>query len=675
MHKHSIRLAFSLLLSSVVLFLTLAAVQPPRRSWQDFPSSPQPEICARLSAEPHQLGLTTAATTTVLGDPDPSITQTEWYDTCDIHRMEITGMGMGNKTTAINPQTVALTDPVKVSWLWVQVAGRYSNTTHTPESVTFTTDTPESLILNQPASNTSEGYTFETELQPAGQITAFVYNPGDTFKTPRGLVLYAKREVEDRWTSIGKTMNSYIYHNTHTEVLTFPPLIGATDLYITAVVINNQADSNSLILEARAGEGLTQTVPIAGPADGSLLNIIPLTLTNVPANTDQVTLTLHSPTDNDDSPVWVGANVSYRCGADLAVTKTVNDPTPDAEEIITYTVTVVNNGPEDATGVQVRDKLPEGITFITYTATAGTVYSSTTGIWDVGNLLNGASAVLTITARVNSCTNGRTIPNATKILTPGQPDPNLGNNEAGMDITVTSVISCYIYLPIILKTPPCHTETFNNNTPDVDWHIPPPPPGTIRQYINEEYQIFSQTKQGVHWSRSPMGDFTDYIIEVEAHWGNNEYVGMEYGLIFDRSGKNDKTAKMYRFNINTTDKTYVLGRLLNDKWEYDGLPSGFSPDIKNDDPTKDINVLKVIRQGDIVELYINGKYQSSYDDDNKLNNRPARVGVNVVPIKNIRDGDARFDNLKICSYELNYNNPVSTNEAKTSSSGGIAPVP
>ena len=57
--------------------------------------------------------------------------------------------------------------------------------------------------------------------------------------------------------------------------------------------------------------------------------------------------------------------------ADLAVTKTVSDPTPNVGDSITFTVTLTNSGPDAATNVQVTDLLPAGLTFVVGDAQPG----------------------------------------------------------------------------------------------------------------------------------------------------------------------------------------------------------------------------------------------------------------------------------------------------------------
>ena len=84
--------------------------------------------------------------------------------------------------------------------------------------------------------------------------------------------------------------------------------------------------------------------------------------------------------------------------ADIAVTKTVNNPTPDFGGNVIFTVTTTDNGPSNASGVQVTDLLPAGLSFVSAAPSAGTTYTSGTGVWNIGALANGASATLAITA-------------------------------------------------------------------------------------------------------------------------------------------------------------------------------------------------------------------------------------------------------------------------------------
>ena len=250
-------------------------------------------------------------------EPPPPTLETEWHDTCVTHRLQIAGAGLGDAITSVNPRTLDMASPEQTTWLLAQVAGRTTSSNETPERVVFTSDT-QSIAVDSPTKATETGYTFETNLQPSGQITAWVNNTGSDFKTPRGLVVYAKQDTaNERWTSVGKTMNEYVYRNygtgSHAEVLSFEALTGTRDLSITAVVIDNNEDDRPMVVEAMAGS-VTASRAFTGPTEGALLNIVSLTLPQVPTGTDQVTVMLHSPAENGDSLVWVGVNVGYRCG-------------------------------------------------------------------------------------------------------------------------------------------------------------------------------------------------------------------------------------------------------------------------------------------------------------------------------------------------------------------------
>lgn len=85
--------------------------------------------------------------------------------------------------------------------------------------------------------------------------------------------------------------------------------------------------------------------------------------------------------------------------ADLDVTKTVDVASAHIGDPAQFTVTVTNNGPDDATGIEVSDPESAGFSFDMITPSHGT-YSA--GVWSVGHLDVGESASLTIDATLTA---------------------------------------------------------------------------------------------------------------------------------------------------------------------------------------------------------------------------------------------------------------------------------
>ena len=112
--------------------------------------------------------------------------------------------------------------------------------------------------------------------------------------------------------------------------------------------------------------------------------------------------------------------------ADLQVSKTVSDPTPNVGDTVTYTITVTNNGPDTASNVTVQDLLPAGLSFVSATPSQGT-YDSSTGVWNVGTVTTTAAQTLTIQATVDSPS---PLTNTAMIGHHDQYDPDPGNNQA-----------------------------------------------------------------------------------------------------------------------------------------------------------------------------------------------------------------------------------------------------
>ncbi|MCD4527122.1 sortase domain-bontaining protein [Nocardioides sp. cx-173] len=133
------------------------------------------------------------------------------------------------------------------------------------------------------------------------------------------------------------------------------------------------------------------------------------------------------------------AQASIGVNTDIAVAKTVSDPTPSVGDTVTFTVTATNNGPAAATNLLVTDLLPAGrLTFQT-AATSGpqpSTYTAGTGAWSIPALAVGNTVTLTITARVDT---NAVVSNTASLTRLDQLDTNASNNSATVTLNPRSL--------------------------------------------------------------------------------------------------------------------------------------------------------------------------------------------------------------------------------------------
>src|SRR5206468_4081072 len=130
--------------------------------------------------------------------------------------------------------------------------------------------------------------------------------------------------------------------------------------------------------------------------------------------------------------------------ADLQLVQAVINPRPNVGDGATFTIILTNHGPVDATGMQVTDLLPAGLSPFNIVASQG-VYIASTGAWTVGTVTTTAPQSLTIQARVLS-PGPKT--NTAGISQTDQFDLNTANNTASIsvnpqqaDLAVSSTVS------------------------------------------------------------------------------------------------------------------------------------------------------------------------------------------------------------------------------------------
>jgi uncharacterized repeat protein (TIGR01451 family) len=194
--------------------------------------------------------------------------------------------------------------------------------------------------------------------------------------------------------------------------------------------------------DSASGDWIIGAIPVNGQVT---LTLVAQVLGNGPfTNSAQVSASNQYDPDsrpNNDNPTEDDQDFATVAGdsADLSVTKTVDNPRPNVGNQIVYTVTVNNAGPSVATGVELTDRLPAGLEFVSATPSQG-AYNNTTGLWTVGTLPVNADATLQITAIVRSAAPLR---NTAEVTASDLPDPDStpGNNDPSEDDQASVILS------------------------------------------------------------------------------------------------------------------------------------------------------------------------------------------------------------------------------------------
>jgi uncharacterized repeat protein (TIGR01451 family) len=292
--------------------------------------------------------------------------------------------------------------------------------------------------------NGSITYTFTAEISPSvtGDISnSATVTPHDGFTdtkpdnntsippdvihlTPEAKLTITKSDGVDN--VIAGNSGTYTY----TIIITN---IGSSDAY--NVVAHDILPSQGFNITATTGatfDPYSNTWNVGTIAAG---DSITLTLTGtVPSNAigdnyiNQVIVT------SDDASTVSGSDTDALLHqGDLIITKTSVGTVPG--EIITYTVTVENQGPSDVINAEVKDILPGGLSNITWSADNNT--SGTGNIDKLVNIASGGSITYTITATIDPNLFG-VLNNTATITAPNEftdSDPN--NNSSTNAITLT----------------------------------------------------------------------------------------------------------------------------------------------------------------------------------------------------------------------------------------------
>ena len=214
--------------------------------------------------------------------------------------------------------------------------------------------------------------------------------------------------------------------------------IPAGDAYAQGAATDPSAGFSEMSYD-NSGATTNVTWTIASLAAGASTTIT--TPTTPAANTPNGTVldnTASAQANEVPTPVTDSGSATVSTSADLGVG--VSAPSAvDAGSELDYTITALNNGPSDGTGVSFSDPLPAGTTFQAITDPAGWSCGETTGTVTCsysGSYASGASDTFELTVGTDPDLASGTVIADGASITGTATDPNPANNSASASTTV-----------------------------------------------------------------------------------------------------------------------------------------------------------------------------------------------------------------------------------------------
>ncbi|MCL2470612.1 MAG: hypothetical protein FWF25_02570, partial [Propionibacteriaceae bacterium] len=244
------------------------------------------------------------------------------------------------------------------------------------------------------------------------------------------------------------------------------------------------AATHCAILTPRTGSSvLSCTVPDLANGDSAVIHLTGTISPSLPAsswtlaNIARVDTTTFDP---DPSNNISSATATLTQQADLSITKTASPGpfTPGTQ--VTYTLTATNNGPSDATGVNLTDVVPSSSTsvlsLVSATPGAGltcpaSAFTATGFTCTADRLTVGQTVTVAVKASVDAAATQGTLVANTATISSAVPDPDTTNNTATATSTVAApsadmtVAKQTTQNPVIAGTPITYTLTATNQGP------------------------------------------------------------------------------------------------------------------------------------------------------------------------------------------------------------------
>ncbi|MCW3466162.1 gliding motility-associated C-terminal domain-containing protein [Chitinophaga nivalis] len=471
---------------AIVNFTIKATNHGPSKATQVVVNDPLPTGYALISTTP----VINANGTWTIGDMDKDAVTTltvkakvlatgNYTNTATITGTE-TDRNTTNNTSTVTPVPVPVADLRVVKTISNQQPDAGSSVTFT---ITATNDGPNTAIATTVNDKLLSGYSFKSATPSIGTYVPAtgVWSLGDMIAGQQETLTIEADVLPTGDYNNTATVTSTVKDNNltnNTATITTPQVRPVADLVIEKTADKTTADAGAKVVftlkASNNGASNATNVKVTDllPAGFTFESILPAattydaatgiwtigTLNSNASQTVTITATVnpegsyintatiagdeHDPnTANNTSSV----TVNRVAVTDLAVVKTVDNPTPDAGAIVTFTIKATNHGPSKATLVAVKDPLPNGYALISTTPAI-----DANGTWTIGDMDKDAVATLTVKAKVLATGNYTN----TATITGTETDRNTINNTS----TITPVPVPVADLRVV--------KTISNQQPD-----------------------------------------------------------------------------------------------------------------------------------------------------------------------------------------------------------------
>jgi len=203
-----------------------------------------------------------------------------------------------------------------------------------------------------------------------------------------------------------------------------------TPISVTAFTALDVETHESMIVEFLDAAGAVVTA-VAPPATGDNGKVVVAT-NAVDISTMRVTRQGSGALDN----------ITFTPGAsaDLEIAKTVDNPAPDSGATVVFTITLTNQGPDEATGIRIEDRMPAGLVYVDYAGDGTVVLNASSLEIAIDALAAGASVTGTLTARVETML---PVENVVEVMAAEPPDPDStpGNGDTSEDDWASAAVT------------------------------------------------------------------------------------------------------------------------------------------------------------------------------------------------------------------------------------------